>query len=250
MWPWLWLFACLMKCWSSRQKPERNEEWYHNCKHPRSSVEKYAQCRAHQNISCLKHRRHIMSNRAPVEKRMLWKITYVERNRNRNNWTPLKIFVTFQHMFIVLLRHVKLTLVECHAVLLPGAALVNPARVGIGTVIGHWHPGEATNVRWHQGDIGTASDLNMRDQVDWSIWVGGSHKSPILSELAEWAWDLVGLGEFTVNLEVLLNVCKAGEHLWPSRGVPEPGVNIQEAGFLVWVCGADYTHHTWQISCW
>lgn len=166
-------FGLLDEVKSNRQKPERDGKWYHNCKHPRSSVEEYAQCRAHQNIS----------------------------------------------------------LVECHAVLLPGAALVHPARVSVRAVIWHWHPGEATNVRRHQGDISTASDLNMRNQLDWSIWVGGSHESPILSELAEWAWDLVGLREFTVNLEVFLNVCKAGEHLWPSRGVPKPGVKIQKARF-------------------
>lgn len=140
----------------------------------------------------------------------------------------------------------KLTLVECHAVLLPGVALINPAGVSVRTVIGHRHPGEATNVRWHQGDIGSASGLNWWDHVDWCVWVGGSHESPILFEFTERPGNLVGLWEFTVNPEVLLNVGKAGEHLWPSRGVPEPGVNIQEARFLVWVCCSGHTHHTWQ----
>lgn len=138
----------------------------------------------------------------------------------------------------------KLTLMECHAVLLPGVALINPAGVGVRTVIGHRHPGEATNVRWHQGDIGSASGLNMWDQVDRVVWVGGSHESPILFEFAEWPGDLVGLWEFTVNPEVPLYVGKAGVHLWPSRGVPKPGVKIQEARFLVWVCCSDHTHHT------
>lgn len=144
----------------------------------------------------------------------------------------------------------KLTLVECHAVFLPGVALINPAGVSVCTVIRHRHPGKATNVRWHQGDIGSASGLNWWDHVDWGVWVGGSHESPILFEFTERPRNLVGLWEFTVNPEVFLNVGKAGVHLWPSRGVPEPGVKIQEAGFLVWVCCSGHTHHTWQTRYW
>ncbi len=33
----------------------------------------------------------------------------------------------------------KLTLVERHAILLPGAALINPAGVGVRAVVGHGH---------------------------------------------------------------------------------------------------------------
>ncbi len=144
----------------------------------------------------------------------------------------------------------KLTLVERHAILLPGAALINPAGVGVRAVVGHGHPGETTNVRWHQGHIGSASGLNRWDHVDRGVWVGGAHESPILFELTEWSRDLVGLWEFTVNPEVLLNVSNAGVHLWPSRGVPEPRVKIQEAGFLVWICCSDYIHNTWQACDW
>ncbi len=144
----------------------------------------------------------------------------------------------------------KLTLVECHAILLPGAALINPAGVGVRAVVRHGHPREATNVRWHQGHIGSASGLNRWDHVDRGVWVGGAHESPILFELAEWPRDLVGLWEFTVNPEVLLNVSNAGVHLWPSRGVPEPRIKIQETGFLVWICCSDHTHHTRQTWCW
>lgn len=144
----------------------------------------------------------------------------------------------------------SLTLVECHTVLFPGAALVNPAGVRVRTVIGQGHPGEATDVRGHQGDVDSPPGLNRWYQLNWSVWVGGSHKSPILFKLAEWPGDLVSLWEYTVNLKISLYVGNARKHLWPSRSVPEPRVKVQEAGFLVWVCGTGHTHHTRQTHCW
>lgn len=139
---------------------------------------------------------------------------------------------------------------ERHTVLFPGAALVNSAGISVCTVIWQWHPGEATNVRGRQGDIDSTSSLNRWYQLNWSVWVGGSHKSPILFELAKWPWDFVHLWEFTINPKVLLHVGNAGIHLWPSGSVPEPRVKIQEAGFQVWVCGSDKAHYTWQTHWW
>lgn len=109
---------------------------------------------------------------------------------------------------------------HAHAVLLPHAALVHPAGVGVGLLIRHRGPGEAAECGGDQADVGPPPVVG-GDQGH-SVGVRGTHQAAVLLELTVGPWELVGGGELAVHPDVALHVGEAGVHLGPTRGVPEP----------------------------
>lgn len=98
-----------------------------------------------------------------------------------------------------------LTVMDRHAVLLPAAALVNPAGVGEGLLISQRGPGEAAQIRSDQADV--APPPVLCGHIDHGVGVGAAHQAAVLTILAVGARDLVGGWKLTVHPDVMLQVC-------------------------------------------
>lgn len=70
------------------------------------------------------------------------------------------------------------------------------------------------------------------------VGVSGTHKAPVLSELAEWPGDLVAFWEIAIHPHISLQIAETCKDLRATGGVPPPGVKIKEAWFLVVGCGS------------
>lgn len=106
-----------------------------------------------------------------------------------------------------------------HAVLLPRAALVHPAGVRVGLLIGHRRPGKATQSRGDQADVAPPAVVH-RHEGD-SVGVGAAHQPAVLTVLTVRALDLVSGWELTVHPDVSLQVGETREHLgsaWREQG--------------------------------
>lgn len=91
-----------------------------------------------------------------------------------------------------------------HAVLLPAAALVNPAGVGERLLISQRGPGEAAQIRTDQADI--AFPAVLCGHIDDGVGVGAAHQAAVLPVLTVGAGDLVGGWKLTVHPDVSLQV--------------------------------------------
>ena len=101
------------------------------------------------------------------------------------------------------------------AVLLPGQALVHTAGEGVGLLVRHRGPGEATQGGGDQADVGAPAVVHGH-QVD-HVGVGAAHQPAVLAVLAVGPRQLLCGGELTVHPEVPLQVGEAGVHLGPAR---------------------------------
>lgn len=108
-----------------------------------------------------------------------------------------------------------LTVMDGHAVLLPAAALVNPAGVGERLLVVHRGPGEAAQIGIDQADV--APPAVLRGHVDDGVGEGAAHQAAVLPVLAVGAGDLVGLRELAVHPDVSLQVSQTRKHLRPAR---------------------------------
>lgn len=91
-----------------------------------------------------------------------------------------------------------------HAVLLPGAALVNPAGVGERPLISQWGPGEAAQRGSDQANV--ASPAVLCGHIGHSIGVGAAHQPAVLPILTVGAGHLVGGWKLTVHPDVSFQV--------------------------------------------
>lgn len=101
-----------------------------------------------------------------------------------------------------------------HAVLLPFAALVDPAGVGVRLLVGQRGPGEAAQGGADQADV--APPAVLRGNVVDDVGVGAAHQPAVLPILAVGSGDLVGGQELAVHPDVSLHVGETREHLRPS----------------------------------
>lgn len=106
-----------------------------------------------------------------------------------------------------------LTVMDGHAVLLKVTALVNPAGVGEGPLIGKRGPGEAAQIWSHQADV--APPAVLCGHVSDSVGVGAAHQTAVLPILAVGAGARVGGWKLTVHPDVSLQVCQTWKHLRP-----------------------------------
>lgn len=100
-----------------------------------------------------------------------------------------------------------------HAVLLEVVALVNPAGVGEGPLIGKRGPGEAAQIRSHQADV--APPAVLCGHVGDGVGESAAHQTAVLPILAVGAGARVGGWELTVHPDVPLQVGQAWKHLRP-----------------------------------
>lgn len=106
-----------------------------------------------------------------------------------------------------------LTVMNRHAVLLPAVALINPAGVGVGLLVGHRGPGEAAQIGRDQADV--APSAVVRGHVGDHVGVGAAHQPAVLTVLTVRARDLVGGQELTVHPDISLQISETGKHLGP-----------------------------------
>lgn len=102
-----------------------------------------------------------------------------------------------------------------HAVLLPFVALVHPAGVRLGGLVGQWGPGEAAQVGIDQTHVAPPAVLHVH--INDLVWDSGAHQPAVLPVLTVGAWDLVGGRKFTVHSHIPLQICQTGEHLRATR---------------------------------
>lgn len=107
-----------------------------------------------------------------------------------------------------------LTVMDGHAVLLEVVALVNPAGVRVGPLIGKRGPGEAAQVWSHQADV--APPAVLCGHISDGVGVGAAHQTAVLPVLAVGAGDQVGGRKLTVHPDVSLQVCQTRKHLRPA----------------------------------
>jgi len=92
-----------------------------------------------------------------------------------------------------------------HAVLLPAAALVDPAGVGERLLISQRGPGETAQIRSDQADV--APPAVLCGHVDDGVGEGAAHQAAVLPILTVGAGGLVGQWKLTVHPDVSLQVC-------------------------------------------
>lgn len=106
-----------------------------------------------------------------------------------------------------------LTVMDGHAVFLKVVALVNPAGVGEGLLIGKRGPGEAAQVWSHQADV--APPAVLCGHVSDGVGKGAAHQTAVLPILAVGAAARVGGRKLTVHPDVSLQVRQTWKHLRP-----------------------------------
>lgn len=106
-----------------------------------------------------------------------------------------------------------LTMMDGHAVLLKVVALVNPAGVGEGPLIGKRGPGEATQVWSHQADV--APPAVVYGHVSDGAGQSAAHQAAVLAILAVGTRTRVGGRKLTVHPDVSLQVRQTWKHLRP-----------------------------------
>lgn len=97
-----------------------------------------------------------------------------------------------------------LTVMNRHAVLLPGVALINAAGVGVRLLISHRGPGETAQIRIGQADV--APPTVLCGHINDLVGVGGAHYPAVLAKLTVGAGDLIGLWELAVHPDISLQV--------------------------------------------
>lgn len=109
----------------------------------------------------------------------------------------------------------ELTVMNSHAVLLPAVALVNPAGVGVGLLVGQRGPGQAAQIGGHQADV--APPPVLCGHVDDGVGVGGAHQPAVLAILAVGPGNHVAGQELAIDPDVSLQVRQTRKHLGPAR---------------------------------
>ena len=91
-----------------------------------------------------------------------------------------------------------------HAVLLPAAALINPAGVGVRLLIGQRGPGEAAQIGKDEADV--APPAVLCGHIGDGVGEGAANQSAVLPILTVGTGDLVGGRELTVHPDISLQV--------------------------------------------
>lgn len=98
----------------------------------------------------------------------------------------------------------KYPVMDGQAVLLPQAALVNPAGVSERPLISHRGPGEPAQISSDKAHV--APPAVLCGHIDDAVGVGGAHHAVVLPVFTVRAGDLVGEWKLTVHPDVSLQV--------------------------------------------